>query len=89
MLVSIGVSALNQIIGHIFMMQYVFLQFRVLIRVLELDFSPESLQRFIYLIKIDTLYSWKECVSVNWRYWYKSLNWTYLYDADVFLQFRV
>ena len=67
----------------------VFLQFRVLIRVLELISVPNRSRDSFILIKLNTLYSWKECVSVNWRQWYKSLNWTYLYDADGFLQFRV
>ena len=67
----------------------VFLQFRVLILVLELISVPNHSRDSFILIKLNTLYSWKECVSVNWRQCYKSLNWTYLYDADVFLQFRV
>ena len=67
----------------------VFLQFRVLIWVLELISLPNHSRDSFILIKLNTLYSWKECVSVNWSQWYKSHNWTYLYDADVFLQFRV
>ena len=67
----------------------VYLQFRVMIRVLELISVPNHSRDSFILIKLNTLYSWKECVSVNWSQWYKSLNWTYLYDADVFLQFRV
>ena len=67
----------------------VFLQFRVLIRVLELIFVPNHSRDSCILIKLNTLYSWKECVSVFWSQCIKSLNWTYLYDADVFLQFRV
>ena len=66
-----------------------FLQFWVLIRVLELISVPnESWDSFI-LIKFNTLSSWWEIVSVNWSVWCNSLNWTYLYDADGFLQFRV
>ena len=66
-----------------------FLQFRVLIRVLELISVPnESWDSFI-LIKFNTLSSWWEIVSVYWSVWCNSLNWTYLYDADGFLQFRV
>ena len=30
-----------------------------------------------------------EVVRVHWILWCNSLNWTYLYDADGFLQFRV
>ena len=66
-----------------------FLQFRVLIRVLELISVPnESWDSFI-LIKFNTLSIWREIVSVHWIDWCNSLNWTYLYDADGFLQFRV
>ena len=66
-----------------------FLQFRVLIRVLELiSFPNESRDSFI-LIKFNTLSLWREIVSVHWSQWFNSLNWTYLYDADGFLQFRV
>ena len=67
----------------------VFLQFRVLIRVLELISVPNQSRDSFDLIKLNTQYSWKDCVSVNWSQWYKSLNQTYLYHADVFFQFRV
>ena len=67
----------------------VFLQFRVMIRILELISVPNQSRDSFILIKLNTQYSWKECVSVNWSQWYKSLNWTYLYHADVFFQFRV
>ena len=52
-------------------------------------FHSESFQRFIYCNKIEHLHSWKECVRVNSNLWYNSINWSYLYDADVFFQFRV
>ena len=52
-------------------------------------FHSKSFQRFIILIKLNTLHSWNECVSVNSNLWYNSLNWSYLYDADAFFQFRV
>ena len=68
---------------------YVFLQFRVLIRVLELIFVPNHSRDSFILIELNTLYTWKQCVSVNWSQCIKSLNWTYLYDADVYLQFLV
>ena len=67
----------------------VFLQFRVMIRILELISVPNLSRDSFILIKLNTQYSWKLCVSVNWSQWYKSLNWTYLYHADVFFQFRV
>ena len=66
-----------------------FLQFRVLIRVLELISVPNESWDSLILIKFNTLSSWWEIVSVHWSVWCNSLNWTYLYDADRFLQFRV
>ena len=67
----------------------VFLQFRVLIRVLELISVPNHAKDSFILIKFTTLSSCPEIVSVQWNLGSNSLNWTYLYDADVFLQFRV
>ena len=67
----------------------VFLQFRVLIRVLELISVPNHSKDSFILIKFNTLSSCPEIVSVHWKLGSNSLNWTYLYDADVFLQFRV
>ena len=52
-------------------------------------FRTESIQRFIYFIKINTLYSSKEWIRGIWLKWYNSLNWTYLYNAVVFHQFWV
>ena len=67
----------------------VYLQFLVLIRVIELISVPNHSRDSFILIKLNTLYTWKQCVSVNWSQCIKSLNWTYLYDADVYLQFLV
>ena len=67
----------------------VFLQFRVWIRVLELISVPNHAKDSFILIKFTTLSSCPEIVSVQWNLGSNSLNWTYLYDADVFLQFRV
>ena len=66
-----------------------FLQFRVLIRVLELISAPNQSRDSFILIKFNTLSIQKEIVSDHWSQWRNSLNWTYLYDADGFLQFRV
>ena len=64
-------------------------QFLVLIRILyELSIPNHSIDSFI-LRKLNTLPSWKECVKVNSYLWYYSHNWSYLYDADGFFQFRV
>ena len=52
-------------------------------------FRPELLQKFIKIFKLNTLYSCKEWIKAIWSKWYNPLNWTYLYDADVFHQFRV
>ena len=77
------------LIGHISMKQMFLFQFRVLIRVQELiSIRNQSRDSFI-LIKLNTLHSWKECVRVNSNYCYNSLNWSYLYEADVFFHFRV
>ena len=66
-----------------------FLQFRVIIRVLDLIYvSNQSIDSLI-LIKFNTLSSWRVIISVHGSQWCNSLNWTYLYDADGFLQFRV
>ena len=66
-----------------------FLQFRVLIRVLELISRPKHSRDSFILLKFNTLYTCPEVVSVHWNLGSNSLNWTYLYDADGFLQFRV
>ena len=67
----------------------VFHQFRVLIRLLEPISVPNHPRYSFILFKLNTLYSCKEWIRANWNKWYNSLNWTYLYDADVFHQFRV
>ena len=66
-----------------------FLNFRVLIRVLELISVPNHSKDSFILIKFNTLSSRPEIVSVHWKLRCNSLNWTYLYDADGFLHFRV
>ena len=66
-----------------------FLQFRVLIRVLELISAMNQSKDSFILIKFNTLFIWREIVSVHLSQWCNSLNWTYLYDAGGFLQFRV
>ena len=66
-----------------------FLQFPVLIRVLELISVPNHSRDSFILIKFNALSSCPEIVSVHWSQRCFSLNWTYHYDADGFLQFRV
>ena len=66
-----------------------FFHFRVLIRVQELIFIRNQSRDSFILIKLNTLHSWKEFVRVNLNQWDNSINWSYLYDADVFIQFRV
>ena len=63
---SIGVSGVTNLIGHIFLMQIGFLQIRVLIRYLELIFVPNQSKDSNTLIKFDTLSFWREIVSVHW-----------------------
>ena len=67
----------------------VFLQFRVLIRLLVPISVPNHSRDSLTLFKLNSLCSCKEWIRANWNKWYNSLNWTYLYDADVFHQFRV
>ena len=86
---SIGMWCLIHLIGHIFMMQMDSFNLCVLIRVLELISVPNHSRDSFILIKFNTLSSCLEIVSVHWNLGSISLNWTYLYDADGFLQFRV
>ena len=67
----------------------VFLQFPILIRILELISVPKH-SRDSFIIKIfNTLSLWREIVSVLSSQWCNSHNWIYLNDADVFLQFPI
>ena len=50
-------------------------------------FRSESVQRFIYFIKLNTLSTVEEFVSFKGKYSFMYLNWTYPYDSDVFLHF--
>ena len=86
---SIGVSGVVHLIGHICMMQMDSFNFGLLIRVLELISVPNHSRDSLILIKFNPLSSCPEIVSVHWNLGSNSLNWTYLYDADGFLQFRV
>ena len=67
----------------------VFLQFRVLIRIQEPICVPNQSRDSFILIKLNTLSTREEFVSLKGKWSFKNLNWTYLYEADVFLQFRV
>ena len=71
------------------MMQVDSFKFRVLIRVLELISAMNQSKDSFILIKFNTLFIWREIVSVHLSQWCNSLNWTYLYDAGGFLQFWV
>ena len=63
---SILVSGVTHLIGHILMMQMDSFTFRVLIRYLELISAPNQSKDSTILIKFDTLSSWREIVSVHW-----------------------
>ena len=52
-------------------------------------FRPESVQRLIYFIKLDTLSIREVFIRSNGNSCYHSINWIYLYDADVFFQFSI
>ena len=66
-----------------------FFQFRVLIQILWVISIPNQSRDTFTLIKLKTYHLWKGCVIFNSNFWYNSLNWPYLYDADAFFQFRV
>ena len=63
---SIGVRGVIHLIGHIFKMQIDFLEFRGLIRVLELISIPNESRDSVILIEFNTLYIKREIVSVHW-----------------------
>ena len=67
MLGPIGVSGINHLIGYIFMMQ-LFSFNLVLIRLLELISFPKHSKNSCIIIKLKTLFSWKECVRPNWSF---------------------
>ena len=71
------------------MMQMDSFNFGLKLRVLEFNYIPNQSKDSFILIKFNTLSSCPEIVSVHWKLRCNSLNWTYLYDADGFLQFRV
>ena len=62
----IGVSGVIHLIGLSLYDADGFLQFRVLIRVLELISRPNHSRDSFILIKFNTLYSWREINSVHW-----------------------
>ena len=66
-----------------------FLQFPILIPVLDLISVPNHSRDSFILIKFNTFSSWREIVSVHSSQWCNSLNWIQLNDADGFLQFSI
>ena len=56
----VGVCGVIHLIGHIFMMQNGFLQFRVLIRIQELISVPNESRDSFILIKFNTLSIWRK-----------------------------
>ena len=66
-----------------------FLQFPILILILELISVPNHSKDSYILIKFNTFSSWREIVSVHSSQWCNSLNWTQLKDGDGFLQFPI
>ena len=86
---SMGVSGVIHLIGHIIMMQMDSFTFGFLIRVLEVISVPNHSKDSFIVIKFNILSSCPEIVSVHWKLRCNSLNWAYHYDADGFLHFRV
>ena len=66
-----------------------FIQFPILIRILDLISVPNDSRDSFILIRFNTLSSWREIVSVHSSQWFYSLNWIQLNDADDFLQFPI
>ena len=66
-----------------------FFQFRVLIRFLELICVPKQSRESFNLFRLDTLYLGDQYVVDIGKSCNNSLNWRYLFDADVFFQFWV
>ena len=66
-----------------------FLQFPILIRILERTSVPKHTRDSLIIIKFNTFPSWREIVSVHSSQWCNSLNWIQLNDADDFLQFPI
>ena len=67
----------------------VFFQFSIMIRILYLISDPNQSRDWYILIKLDTLSIRVVFLRINGNYYYHSLNWIYLYDADVFFQFSI
>ena len=87
---SIGVSGDNSLNWTYLYDADGFLQFRVLIRVPELISVPNQSRDSFIIIKFNTLTIMERRLLVFIGFsGDNSLNWTYLYDADGFLQFRV
>ena len=66
-----------------------FIQFPILIRILDLISVPKHSRDSLILIKFNTFSTWREIVSVHSSQWCNSLNWIQLNDADDFLQFPI
>ena len=67
----------------------VFLQFTILIMILELISVPKHSRDSFILIIFNTMSLVRQIVCVLSSYWCHSHNWIYLHDADVFLQFSI
>ena len=63
---SIGVSGVIHLIGHIFKLQMDSFNFGFFIRVLELISVPNESRDSFILIKFNTLSIWSEIVFVHW-----------------------
>ena len=63
---SMGVSCVIHLIGHIIMMQMDSFNFRVKIRVLELIYILNQSRDSFIKIKFNNLSSWRVIISVHW-----------------------
>ena len=87
--VVVGMSCYNSINWAWLYDADVFSQSRVLIRFLELICVTNQCRDSFNSFRLDTLSLGDEYVGIFGNYSHNSPNWTYLYDADVFLQYRV
>ena len=60
-----------------------------MIWILELILVPNQSRNSLILFRLDTLSLGDVYVGIIGKLTYNSLNWTYLYDSDVFFHFRV
>ena len=87
-ILSLWISVTIHLIGYIYMMQMFYSIFDF-VSDFRPHFQPETAQRFINSNKIEYFVHRRRLNFVIVNLCYHSLNWIYLYDADVFFQFSI